>query len=87
MCFAKTGRHEWREVADIADAAASAPGLLGVCYQNRLNPTSLRIRDELAKNTLGKMLSMKAVLTGHAPGRTTATVRGAGVLLAKAAVY
>lgn len=30
---------------------------------NRLNPTSLRIRDELAKNTLGKMLSIKAVLT------------------------
>ena len=51
------------EVADIANAAASAQGLLGVCYQNRLNPTSLRIRDELAKNTLGKMLSIKAVLT------------------------
>ncbi|TKV17500.1 Gfo/Idh/MocA family oxidoreductase [Citrobacter sp. wls613] len=56
------------EVADIADAAASAPGLLGVCYQNRLNPTSLRIRDELAKNTLGKMLSMKAVLTWSRSG-------------------
>ncbi|ANZ89217.1 Gfo/Idh/MocA family oxidoreductase [Citrobacter freundii] len=51
------------EVADIANAAASAQGLLGVCYQNRLNPTSLRIRDELAKNTLGRMLSIKAVLT------------------------
>ncbi|VDZ54086.1 oxidoreductase [Citrobacter freundii] len=41
------------EVADIANAAASAQGLLGVCYQNRLNPTSLRIRDELAKKYAG----------------------------------
>ena len=43
------------ELADIASAAAQAPGRLGVCYQNRLNPTSLRIRKELAEGVLGKM--------------------------------
>ena len=38
------------ELADIASAAAQAPGRLGVCYQNRLNPTRLRIRKELAES-------------------------------------
>lgn len=51
------------EAAEIAEALRCAPGLLGVCYQNRLNPTSLRIREELAHGTLGNMLSLKAVLT------------------------
>ncbi|HAT1646316.1 TPA: Gfo/Idh/MocA family oxidoreductase [Raoultella planticola] len=51
------------ELAEIIEAAARAPGLLGVCYQNRLNPTSLRIREELAAGALGRMLSIKAVLT------------------------
>lgn len=56
------------ELADIASAAAQAPGRLGVCYQNRLNPTSLRIRKELAEGVLGKMLSIKAVLTWSRSG-------------------
>jgi predicted dehydrogenase len=51
------------EAEEIATAASRAPGLLGVCYQNRLNPTSLRIHQLLAGGTLGKMLSIKAVLT------------------------
>ncbi|MCG5043756.1 Gfo/Idh/MocA family oxidoreductase [Enterobacteriaceae bacterium 155047] len=51
------------EVADIVQAVENAPGLLGVCYQNRLNPTSLRIRQEIESATLGKMLSIRAVLT------------------------
>lgn len=51
------------EAAEIAAAVARAPGLLAVCYQNRLNPTSRQIRCELAGGTLGKMLGMKAVLT------------------------
>lgn len=56
------------EYARIVEAAAHAPGLLGVCYQNRLNPTSQRIRQELAEGTLGKMLSIKAVLTWSRSG-------------------
>jgi predicted dehydrogenase len=31
------------EIGDIVQAVDHAPGLLGVCYQNRLNPTSQRI--------------------------------------------
>lgn len=56
------------ELASLIEAAAHAPGRLGVCYQNRLNPTSLRIRQELAAGTLGKMLSIKAVLTWSRSG-------------------
>lgn len=51
------------EVADITQAVENASGRLGVCYQNRLNPTSLRIRQEIESAALGKMLSIKAVLT------------------------
>ncbi|HDC4485729.1 TPA: Gfo/Idh/MocA family oxidoreductase [Enterobacter kobei] len=56
------------EFGDIVQAAEQAPGLLGVCYQNRLNPTSLRIRQELSEGELGKMLGMKAVLTWSRSG-------------------
>ncbi|HDR2621565.1 TPA: Gfo/Idh/MocA family oxidoreductase [Enterobacter chuandaensis] len=56
------------ELDDIARAAEQAPGLLGVCYQNRLNPSSLRIRQALSDGELGKMLSMKAVLTWSRSG-------------------
>lgn len=56
------------EVADIAEAANRASGILGVCYQNRYNPTSRAIRDVLASNVLGKMLSIKAALTWSRSG-------------------
>lgn len=56
------------EFGDIVQAVDQAPGLLGVCYQNRLNPTSLRIRQELSEGELGKMLGMKAVLTWSRSG-------------------
>lgn len=57
-----------QEVAEIEEAAAHAPGLLAVCYQNRCNPTSLTIRQVLAENRLGAMLSMRAVLTWSRAG-------------------
>ena len=57
-----------REVADVIGAVQHAPGLLGVCYQNRLNPTSLRIRQELAEGALGPMLGIKAILTWSRSG-------------------
>ena len=56
------------ELVDITRAADQATGLRGVCYQNRLNPTSLRIRQELSEGGLGKMLGMKAVLTWSRSG-------------------
>jgi len=56
------------EVADIVEAANRASGILGVCYQNRYNPTSRAIRDVLASNVLGKMLSIKAALTWSRSG-------------------
>lgn len=56
------------ELVDITRAADQATGLLGVCYQNRLNPTSLRIRQALDEGELGKMLSIKAVLTWSRSG-------------------
>ena len=57
-----------REIADIIQAADRAPGLLGVCYQNRLNPTSQYIQKMLAGGSLGRMLSIKAVLTWSRSG-------------------
>lgn len=56
------------ELVDITRAAGQASGLLGVCYQNRYNPTSLRIRQALDDSELGKMLSIKAVLTWSRSG-------------------
>ncbi|HDT1601544.1 Gfo/Idh/MocA family protein [Enterobacter sichuanensis] len=56
------------ELVDITRAAEQASGLLGVCYQNRYNPTSLRIRQALDDSELGKMLSIKAVLTWSRSG-------------------
>ena len=56
------------ELVDIPRAAEQASGLLGVCYQNRYNPTSLRIRQALDDSELGKMLSIKAVLTWSRSG-------------------
>ncbi|CBG89994.1 Gfo/Idh/MocA family protein [Citrobacter rodentium] len=51
------------EVAEIATALLQAKGTLGICYQNRLNPTSLAIKQQLQEGTIGKMRAMKAVLT------------------------
>ena len=56
------------ELVDITRAAEQASGLLGVCYQNRYNPTSLRIRQALDDSELGEMLSIKAVLTWSRSG-------------------
>ncbi|WP_253380082.1 Gfo/Idh/MocA family protein [unidentified bacterial endosymbiont] len=56
------------EIIDITNAADRASTLFGVCYQNRLNPSSLRIRRELDEGSLGKMLSIRAVLTWSRSG-------------------
>lgn len=51
------------EVAEIQAAEAAATGQLGVCYQNRLNPTSLALRELLTESALGRVLSISAFLT------------------------
>lgn len=58
-----------REIREITQAVDHAPGLLGVCYQNRLNPTSQSIMETLTEGSLGRMLSIKAVLTWSRSGR------------------
>lgn len=51
------------EVRQIMQALASATTRLGICYQNRFNPTSERMKALLAAGELGAMLSIKAQLT------------------------
>lgn len=52
-----------REVDDIRQAENQAVGRVGVCYQNRLNPTSLALRQQLDQGALGRVLSINAQLT------------------------
>ena len=56
------------ELAQIQAAVERADTQLAVCYQNRLNPTSQRIRQIIQSGTLGNMLSIKASLTWHRHG-------------------
>ncbi|KNC94294.1 Gfo/Idh/MocA family protein [Trabulsiella odontotermitis] len=51
------------DITEIRRAVQCATGRLGVCYQNRFNPTSQATETLLAAGTLGEMLSIKAVLT------------------------
>lgn len=52
-----------QDVAEIQAAADIAQRHVGICYQNRLNPTSLAIQRCIADGSLGAMRAMKAVLT------------------------
>ncbi|AYA06144.1 Gfo/Idh/MocA family oxidoreductase [Rahnella aquatilis] len=56
------------EVSAIKLAASQAAGLTGVCYQNRLNPSSQKIKTLLESGQLGNMLSIKAILTWSRSG-------------------
>lgn len=51
------------EVKEIKARLRTGTVRLGVCYQNRLNPSSQKIKELLESNAYGKMLSIKAVLT------------------------
>ncbi|MBU9827037.1 Gfo/Idh/MocA family protein [Rahnella perminowiae] len=51
------------EVSAIKLAEEKAAGHIGVCHQNRLNPSSQKIKMLLESGQLGNMLSIKAVLT------------------------
>ncbi|GBU11695.1 oxidoreductase [Enterobacterales bacterium] len=56
------------EVKAISQAKSHSKGQLGVCYQNRLNPSSQKIKALLESGELGNMLSIKAVLTWSRSG-------------------
>ena len=56
------------EVQVLRQAAEKAQGQVGVCYQNRLNPSSQKIKALLDSGQLGNMLSIKAVLTWSRSG-------------------
>ncbi|KHS43622.1 Gfo/Idh/MocA family protein [Hafnia paralvei] len=51
------------EIQQIKQAALASKVLLGICYQNRLNPTSQKIKSMLEQQALGKMIGMRAMLT------------------------
>ncbi len=57
-----------QEVSDIQAAATIAQRHVGVCYQNRLNPTSLAIQRCIEEGRLGAMRAVKAVLTWSRSG-------------------
>ncbi|MFP2467069.1 Gfo/Idh/MocA family protein [Pseudescherichia vulneris] len=80
------------EVAEIQEAEKQADGRLGVCYQNRLNPTSLALHQLLEENTLGRLLSINAYLTWsrtppyytHSPWRGRYATEGGSLLINQA---
>lgn len=57
-----------QEVIEIQVAAERHQSRVGVCYQNRLNPTSLAIERCIADGTLGRLRAIKAVLTWSRSG-------------------
>ena len=57
-----------QEVIEIQAAAERHQRRVGVCYQNRLNPTSLAIERCIADGTLGRLRAIKAVLTWSRSG-------------------
>lgn len=57
-----------REVKEIQAAAERHQRRVGVCYQNRLNPTSLAIQRCITDGTLGSLRAIKAVLTWSRSG-------------------
>lgn len=73
--------------------AASTSGLqLGVCFQNRYNESSIRIKEMTSSGELGRLVGMKAVLTWYreeayytqSPWRGQWATEGGGVLMNQA---
>lgn len=73
-------------------AAATGPAMLGVCFQNRYNTTSRRIRQLLDSGDLGAVLGGRASVTwfrdaayyARRPWRSTWAEAGGGVLINQA---
>lgn len=84
--------HTLADAEQIADAAATAPGRVGVCFQNRYNATSQELRRVLSTEELGDVLGASAAVRWHrpaayfgaAPWRGTWEGSGGGVLMNQA---
>ena len=76
----------------LVDAAATSSATLGVCFQNRYNPTSAAFREALTSGTYGKPLGARAQVMGtHSAEsdfarswRGTKASSGGGVLMNQA---
>lgn len=84
--------HTLADAQQIADAAAAAPGRVGVCFQNRYNATSRELHRVLSTGELGTVLGASAAVRWHrsaayfdaAPWRGTWEGSGGGVLMNQA---
>lgn len=80
------------EVKEIKHTLANTAARLGVCYQNRLNPSSQKIKTLLENHRYGKVLSIKAMLTWsrshdyytHSPWRGNWASEGGSLLINQA---
>jgi predicted dehydrogenase len=76
----------------LVDAAATSSAMLGVCFQNRYNPTSVAFREALTSGTYGKPLGARAQMMWARtadyyrarPWRGTKAGSGGGVLMNQA---
>lgn len=83
--------HE-EETRQMIETASKTGKTLGICFQNRYNPTSQRIRALLDSGEAGKVLSIKMTVTwnrdekyyGQAAWRGTWSMEGGGVLINQA---
>lgn len=80
------------EISEIKNALTISTAQLGVCYQNRLNPSSQKIKALLESKAYGKVLSIKAVLTwsrshnyyAQSPWRGSFATEGGSLLINQA---
>lgn len=57
-------RHQWEELYEaVQDARTKGGNKLGICFQNRFNPSVTLIKDKLQKGELGKVLSARGIVT------------------------
>ncbi|ANS74442.1 oxidoreductase [Paenibacillus yonginensis] len=81
--------HTLSEGKELAAAAAMSGKQLGVCFQNRYNEASLRIKETILSGELGKLIGMKAIVTWYrdeayykqSPWRGKWATEGGGVLM------
>lgn len=84
--------HTYGEGLKLAEAAAGSGRQLGVCFQNRYNDPSVRMKELVSSGELGRLIGMKAVVTWHrdeayytqSPWRGKWATEGGGVLMNQA---
>ena len=81
--------HQAQQLEKICKESSS---ILGICFQNRYNDTSLKTKDILSQGLLGKVLGARAIVTWHrnasyynsAEWRGKINTEGGGVLINQA---